>query len=151
MGQISYHFDDSRTLQMLDARWSTFSDRFHNVSFTMQSHDHYWSLPLNSFDTYLDRDHLRLFAIDTIKSTFMYHITSLQTISFQYFDYFIIIYRSSFSNTVKPALVTTCLQRPLDYKGHILCFPWKWFLIESCTKGTCLQRPLFDVSLWRSL
>ena len=46
MGQISYHFDDSRTLQMLDARWSTFSDRFHNVSFTMQSHDHYWSLPL---------------------------------------------------------------------------------------------------------
>ena len=46
IGQISYHFDDSRTLQMLDARWSTFSDRFHNVSFTMQSHDHYWSLPL---------------------------------------------------------------------------------------------------------
>ena len=27
----------------LYARWSTFSDRFHNVSFTMQSHDHYWS------------------------------------------------------------------------------------------------------------
>ena len=49
MGQISYHFDDSRTLQMLDARWSTFSDRFHNVSFTMQSHDHNWSLPL-TFD-----------------------------------------------------------------------------------------------------
>ena len=48
MGQISYHFDDSRTLQMLDARWSTFSDRFHNVSFTMQSHDHNWSLPLNT-------------------------------------------------------------------------------------------------------
>ena len=47
MGQISYHFDDSRTLQMLDARWSTFSDRFHNVSFTMQSHDHNWSLPLS--------------------------------------------------------------------------------------------------------
>ena len=46
MGQISYNFDDSRTLQMLDARWSTFSDQFHNVSFTMQSHDHNWSLPL---------------------------------------------------------------------------------------------------------
>ena len=22
----------------------------------------------------------------------------------------------------------------------ILCFPWKWFLIETCTKGTSLQR-----------
>ena len=43
--------------------------------------------------------------------------------------------------TVKPALVTTCLQRSPIYKGHICCFPWKWFLIESCTKGTCLQRP----------
>ena len=40
LGQISYHFDDSRTLQYIYARWSTFSDRFHNVSFTMQSHDH---------------------------------------------------------------------------------------------------------------
>ena len=46
LGQISYHFDDSRTLQYIYARWSTFSDRFHNVSFTMQSHDHNWSLAL---------------------------------------------------------------------------------------------------------
>ena len=29
-----------------NTRWSTFSDRFHNVSFTMQSHDHNWSLSL---------------------------------------------------------------------------------------------------------
>ena len=34
------------THQYLYARWSTFSDRFHNVSFTMQSHDHNWSLSL---------------------------------------------------------------------------------------------------------
>ena len=45
--------------------------------------------------------------------------------------------------TVKPALMTTCLQRPSVYKGHICCFPWKWFLIGSCTEGTCLQRPPF--------
>ena len=51
LGQISYHFDDSRTLQYtpigyLYARWSTFSDRFHNVSFTMQSHDQNSTLSL---------------------------------------------------------------------------------------------------------
>ena len=44
---FAYHFDDSRTLQYIYARWSTFSDRFHNVSFTMQSHDHNWSLALS--------------------------------------------------------------------------------------------------------
>ena len=27
------------------------------------------------------------------------------------------------TNTVKPALVTTCLQRPPIYKDHIFCFP----------------------------
>ena len=46
-----YHFDDSQNLAvhtntyMLDE--ATFSDRFHNVSFTMQSHDQNWSIPLN--------------------------------------------------------------------------------------------------------
>ena len=45
--------------------------------------------------------------------------------------------------TVKPALVTTCPQRPPVYKDHIFSFPWKWFLIETYIKGTCLQRPLF--------
>ena len=40
-------------------------------------------------------------------------------------------------STVKPALVTTCLQ------GPCFLFPLKKFLIETCTKGTCLQRPLF--------
>ena len=46
-------------------------------------------------------------------------------------------------------IVTTCLQRPPVYNKHIFCFPWKWFLIETCNKGnlstmtTCLQRPLF--------
>ena len=39
--------------------------------------------------------------------------------------------------------MTTYLQRPPVYKVHIFSFPWKWFLIETCTKGTCLQRPLF--------
>ena len=39
--------------------------------------------------------------------------------------------------TVKPALVTTCIERPPVNKDHILCFPWKLFLIETCTKGTC--------------
>ena len=45
--------------------------------------------------------------------------------------------------TVKPALVTTCLQRPPVCNKHIFCFPWKWFLIETCSKGTCLRRPIF--------
>ena len=48
--QISYHFDDSRISQytpILYARWSTFSDLFHNVSFSMQSHDQNPTLSLN--------------------------------------------------------------------------------------------------------
>ena len=51
-GQISYHFDDSRTLQytswsiLIWYSWSTFSDWFHTVSFTLQSHDQNWSIPL---------------------------------------------------------------------------------------------------------
>ena len=57
LGQISYHFDNSRTLQYIHqylyARWSTFSDRFHDVSFTMQSHDHNWSLSLTSNGIYV--------------------------------------------------------------------------------------------------
>ena len=51
LGQISYHFDDSRTLHYtrityLYTRWSTFPDRFHTVSFTMQSHDQNSTLSL---------------------------------------------------------------------------------------------------------
>ena len=53
LGQISYHFNDSRMILELcnkvhtnTYRWSTFSDWFHNVSFTMQLHDHNWSLSL---------------------------------------------------------------------------------------------------------
>ena len=55
LGQISYHFDDSRpcsTHQYLYVRWSTFSDRFHNVSFTMQSDDHNWSISLLDLRVY---------------------------------------------------------------------------------------------------
>ena len=47
---------------MVDARWSTFSDRFHNVSFTMQSHDHNWSLPLR----------LILYILATIYTIFLF-------------------------------------------------------------------------------
>ena len=52
-----------------------------------------------------------------------------------------ILHSLPYRYTVKPALVTTCLQWPSVYKDHICCFPWKCFLIESCTKGICLQRP----------
>ena len=31
----------------------------------------------------------------------------------------------------------------LSTKTTFFCFPWKQFLIETCTKGTCLQRPIF--------
>ena len=51
LGQTSYYFDDSRTLcthQYLYARRSALSDRFHNVPFTMQSHDQNSTLSLRS-------------------------------------------------------------------------------------------------------
>ena len=37
------------THQYLYARWSTFSDHLHSVSFTVQSHDQNWSIPLTMF------------------------------------------------------------------------------------------------------
>ena len=50
LGQISEGIlmipEPCSTHQYLYARWSTFSDWFHNVSFTMQPHDQNWSLSL---------------------------------------------------------------------------------------------------------
>ena len=35
----------------------------------------------------------------------------------------------------------TCFSDHLSTKATFFCLPWKWFLIEACTKGTCSQRP----------
>ena len=43
--------------------------------------------------------------------------------------------------TVKPALVTTCLQRPLVYSDPIFLFSLKHVLKESLYKGHCLCFP----------
>ena len=50
LGRISYHLmipEPCSTHQYLYARWSTFSDRFHTVSFTMQLHDQNSTLSLS--------------------------------------------------------------------------------------------------------
>ena len=44
----------------------------------------------------------------------------------------------------------TCFSDHLSTKTTFFP-PWKWFLIETCTKGTCLQRPAFVFSLGQSL
>ena len=41
----------------------------------------------------------------------------------------------------------TCFSDHLSTKTIFFCFPWKWFLIETCITGTCLQKPLFVFSL----
>ena len=88
LGQISYHYDDSRTLQYIYARWSTFSDRFHNFSFTMQSHDHNWSLALRALNQkVISPNHEMWNDLSWHKTEEQYHTSNSRTMN-QFWNYY---------------------------------------------------------------